>query len=250
MTMSSVLTESIRVRGNEVDATAEVPLAMIVRYGESIRWGLGSWGQDGAPDGVLAGRFQGGIARAQSVRYVTPAKHPDELRLETHIVRVGHTSFDVAHHITRESDGAHIADTRITIVHVGPNGKTPLDPSLRELVVPFDAPTHPSEFTPPPDDAFVRRWVIRHSDQDRFDHVNQARYFEAVSDTLRLAALGEHPAGAMPTQLGASVSYEREVHAGEEVEMRLWSIGSNERALELRVAGEDKPAARMRVTLR
>jgi acyl-CoA thioesterase FadM len=175
-----------------------------------------------------------GVVRAQTIEYRAPLVYPDAFVIETWLARLGRTSHDFGHRLVREGDGQVLARTRSTIVQVGPEGPAPLDPSLSELVEDREAPVHPPMQGVAPDDAYRRRWVVRPSDQDSFRHQNQARYFDAVEDTLRLANLEGHAAGFEASPFAVSVTFDQEVHAGTEVEMGLWVTDGNARRLELR----------------
>ena len=237
--------DKISTRGHEVLATGHVSLGHLARYFESLRWGMLT-----RPGALLEGRVVRLVARAQTVDCLTPPSHPATLEIETWLARVGRTSFDFGHLVTRASDGAEVARGRITIVHVGDEGPLPVDPAIAAEVIDRAAPEHPRETTPPGEDVFIRRWRVRHSDQDRFRHMNQARYFDAIEDTLALASLQKHEAGSPTTLRSASVSYDREVHAGTELEMRLWKTSETSRALALFVVGDETPISRMRAEVR
>lgn len=246
--MTEIMHDKIAVRGQEVIATGEVSLGNIVRYFESLRWGMLT-----RPGALLAGRVERLVARAQTVRCQTPVDHPATLEVETWLARVGRTSLDFGHRLTRQSDGAEVATGRITIVQVGESGPLPLDPGLKDAVFERPAPAHAGGDAAGEaslEDVFTRRFTVRHSDQDRFHHMNQARYFDAVEDTLHLAALRSHPAGAAGTPRSISVSYDREVHAGTELEIRLRKLGGDRRGLELRIVGEETPISRMEAEVR
>lgn len=243
--MSEIMHDKITVRGQEVIASGHVSLGNIVRYFETLRWGMLT-----RPGALLEGKVERLVARAQTIDCASPPAHPCTLDVETWLARVGRSSLDFGHRVRREEDGAEVARGRITIVHVNDSGPIPLDPALADAVVERAAPDHPRDIVEAGGDVFSRRWVVRHSDQDRFLHMNQAGYFDAVEDTLQLAALRGHAAGSGLTPRSISVSYDREVHAGTELEMRLWKVSETDRVLELFAVGDETPISRLRATVR
>jgi len=233
------------VRGYELDASGTVPVGTVARYVEETRWAVALAG-----GGLLEGKMRRGVVRAQVVEYGEVLRYPDAFRVETWVARLGRTSLDFGHQVVRARDGAVVARNRSTLVSLGPDGPAPLDPSLADHVEARATPAHPPLEGAAPGDAFRRRWVVRPSDQDSFRHQNQSRYFDAVEDTLRLAAMAGHPAGTEPPPRAVAVSFEREVHAGSEVEMRLWQIEGGVRRLELSRVDDGAVIARARAEAR
>ena len=236
---------TLAVRGYELDASGTVPAGTIARYLEATRWSIGF-----SEGGLLRGKLQRGVVRAQSIEYLEPLRYPDHFVVETWIARLGRTSVDFGHRLVREGDGAVAARSRATLVQVGPDGPLPFDPSLGELVEARDTPAHPALDEAAPPGARSRRWVVRPSDQDSFLHQNQARYIDAIEDTLRLAAGEGPPVGAQPPPRAVTVSFDREVHAGTEVEMLLWGAPGGDHRVELRRARDGVVLSRGRAELR
>jgi acyl-CoA thioesterase FadM len=223
-----------RVRGIELDATGTVSPGWICRILEHTRWQLFS-----TNDFALRGLLEGGVARAGIYEYSQPLRHQDELEIETWVARVGRTSFDFGHRITRSDDGEMAVRARITIVSLGPDGPAPVNPAVAALVTDEVAPpAHPcpgGDRTHP----YKLQWVVRPSDQDSFRHVNQARYVDYIDDTRWLAAQTGQVAGLEGRLKALSVEYLRETHAGEGVQMETWVTGEDSRAFELtRATGE------------
>ena len=54
------------------------------------------------------------------IDYRAPAVHDDLLRIETHVLEVGKTSFTVGQRAVRAVDGKLLADCRVTLVSVNP----------------------------------------------------------------------------------------------------------------------------------
>lgn len=216
------------VRGIETDASATVAPGWLSRMLEAARWEV-----FGRETFVLRNRIVGGVARAANFEYGEPLRYRDEIEIATWLGRVGRTSYDFGHAITRLSDGAVAVRARVTVVHIGPDGPTPLDEDLSSAVLdePLPPPVRWTEIDR--GSSWKRSWVVRPSDQDSFRHVNQARYVDFIDDTRQLAALAGHAAGLQGPLASLSVEYLRETHAGTTVQMQTWVTGEHSRAFEL-----------------
>ena len=144
------------IRGIELDATGSVSPGWISRIFEHTRWKV--FAMD---DFALRNRLEGGVARAGTFEYRAPLNYQDELEILTWVARVGRTSFDFGHRVTRLRDGAVAARARMTVVNLGPEGPEPIEPVVASFVV--DEPTpavHPwpeGERT----QSWKRRWIVR-----------------------------------------------------------------------------------------
>lgn len=228
MTNGKILVTQYTVRGIELDATGSVSPGWLSRIFEDTRWR--AFAKD---DYSLRGVMEGGVARAGHFEYLAPLAYGDPIEIATWVARVGRTSFDFGHHVIKSNDGTVAARARMTVVNLGPEGPTPLDPVVRTFLT--------DEITPParpwPDDgrqgAWRREWIVRPSDQDSFRHVNQARYVDYIDDTRWFAAQAGEAAGLRSPLQGLSIEYIREAHAGELVQMETWITGDCTRAYEL-----------------
>lgn len=230
------------IRGIELDASGSVPPGWFSRIFEHTRWQIFTMDEFS-----LRNRMEGGVARAGTYEYGVPLTYQDELEIATWVARVGRTSFDFGHRITRLRDGAIAARARMTIVNLGPDGPAPLDPAIATLVV--DEPAPPVRPWPEGErsQSWKRRWVVRPSDQDSFRHVNQARYVDYIDDTRWFATQAGEPAGVEGSLAGLSVEYRRETHAGEQVQMETWVTGDRTRAYELTRQSDGEILARGQV---
>ena len=226
--LQKVTTTRYTIRGIELDASGSVSPGWFSRIFEHTRWQI--FAMD---DFSLRNRMEGGVARAGTFEYGVPLTYQDELEIATWVARVGRTSFDFGHRITRLRDGAIAARARMTVVNLGPEGPTPIDPIVATFVV--DEPTPPVQPWPKDDRerSWKRQWVVRPSDQDSFRHVNQARYVDYIDDTRWFAAQAGEPSGVEDRLAGLSVEYRRETHAGEKVQMETWVTGDRTCAYEL-----------------
>jgi acyl-ACP thioesterase len=95
---------------------------------------------------------------------------------------------------------------------------------------------------PPPPDAAVRPWPLRESDFDFLDHVNNARYLEAVEDELA-ARLPEHAVARAEMEFRGAVS------RGDALELATVVAGTRDGQAELTawllVDGDVKMSARL-----
>ena len=216
------------IRGIELDASGSVSPGWFSRIFEHTRWRAFTM-----DDSSLRNLMDGGVARAGTFEYGLPLTYQDELEIATWVARVGRTSFDFGHRITRLRDGAVAARARMTVVNLGPEGPAPLDPIVATLVLDEPAPAvHPW----PEDEragSWKRQWIVRPSDQDSFRHVNQARYVDYIDDARWFAAQAGEAAGLEGPLAGLSVEYRQETHAGEQIQMETWVTGDHTRAYEL-----------------
>jgi acyl-CoA thioesterase FadM len=237
-----IITIRYTVRGIELDATGSVSPGWFSRLFERGRW------QAFAADALAFGnQIDGGVARAGTFEYNVPLGYRDEIEIATWIVRVGRTSFDFGHRITRLRDGVIAARARMTVVKVGPEGPSPISPAMSTLVVDEAAPVARPWLADKPTQSWKRQWIVCPSDQDSFGHVNQARYVDYIDDTRWFAAQAGVPGGIEGPLTGLSVEYLREAHAGECVQMETWATGERTRAYELTRQPSDEVLARGQV---
>lgn len=223
-----VTTIQYTIRGIELDATGSVSPGWFSRIFEHARWKV--FAMD---DFALRNRLEDGVARAGTFEYGAPLSYQDELEILTWVARVGRTSFDFGHRVTRLRDGAVAARARMTVVNLGPEGPAPIEPVVASFVV--DEPTPTVQPWPEGErtQSWKRQWIVRPSDQDSFRHVNQARYVDYIDDSRWFAAQAGAPAGVEGPLASLSVEYLRETHAGEQVQMETWVTGDRSRAYEL-----------------
>lgn len=230
MSDEPVKTQTLRhtVRGLELDASGAMSLGWIARHLEHCRWEMFR-----AQASPLATKPTSVVVRASVFEYVEPIRFPDSLEILTWLARVGRTSLDLGHRITRTLDGVTLARARATLVHVGPKGPAPLDPGLRDLTCGYSAPDARQWQESERRSMWARDWIATPSDEDSFKHVNQARYVDYIDDTRQLATLANAPAGAPGPLASLAVEYIRETRAGDRVQMQTWITGEQARAFEL-----------------
>jgi acyl-CoA thioesterase FadM len=240
--MSKLLITPYVIRGIELDATGSVSPGWYSRIFEDTRWR--AFAKD---DYALRGVMDGGVARAGHFEYLSPLTYGDAVEIATWVARVGRTSFDFGHRIVKTSDGTVAARARMTVVNLGPDGPAPVDPVVADHV--SEEPAPPRRPWPEGDraNAWQRRWTVRPSDQDSFQHVNQARYVDYIDDTRWFVAQARAAAGLQGSLAGLSVEYIREAHAGEEVQMETWVTDDRARAFELTLQPDGQVLSRGQV---
>ena len=216
------------VRGIELDASGSVSPGWFSRIFEHTRWKV--FAMD---DFALRNRLEGGVARAGTFEYGAPLSYQDELEILTWVARVGRTSFDFGHRVTRLRDGAIAARARMTVVNLGPDGPAPIEPLVASFVVDEPTPAAQPWVEGERTRSWTRDWIVRPSDQDSFRHVNQARYVDYIDDTRWFASRAGAAAGLEGPLETLTVEYLRETHAGERVQMETWVTGHRRRAYEL-----------------
>ena len=241
MTDMPVKTQTLRhtVRGLELDASGVMSPGWIARHLEHCRWEM-----FGAQEFALASKPTNVVVRALAFEYAKPIRFPESLEILTWLARVGTTSLDLGHRVTRALDGETLAEARATLVHLGPQGPAPLDPGLRELTSEYSAPSPKPWRESVRKSAWARDWIVAPSDQDSFRHVNQARYVDYINDTRQLAAFANAPAGAVGPLASLQIEYIRETHAGNPVRMQTWVTGERARAFELTRKDSGEPLCR------
>lgn len=212
--MTDRVTLEVEVRGYEMDPSGRLSPGSLARVLEHTRW------QTLRDDSfAVAQHFQSGVVRAQRMAVDGRIAYPDVLRVHTWIGRVGRTSFDFVQRVERVSDDAVVARNATTVVHMGPNGPAPVHDAVREKVI---AEGHP-EVDPPPVEAgatvFERVVRPRWSDQDVFQHVNQARYVDWLEDA-RAASDGALPHPRDRAVAALSIQYDGESRAGQRLLLR------------------------------
>ena len=229
------------VRGYEMDATGRLSPGSFARVLEHARWltlrddGLG-----------IAEHFQSGVVRAQRMVIDARVAFPDVLRVVTWIGRVGRTSFDFVQRVERVGDGEVVARNATTVVHMGPGGPAPVHEAVRERVI---AEGHPEVEAPPAEtssDAIDLQVRPRWSDQDVFQHVNQARYVDWLEDARASETALPHPRDRALRAL--AIQYDGETRAGQALTLYAFSLGDD--ALGFGLFGDgDSALMRARVEL-
>lgn len=170
-----------------------------------------------------------GFARAHRMIVDEPVTMGVELELALWISRVGKTSYDVTHVLSRP-EGERVAVDVATLVCVSEERRPmPVPEGVRARFrgAPVEAATRiPMSSVAIPEGAYARDFVARPSDENRGRHVSHARFADFLEDTRRLAALAAAPAGdpeegyRLSRRMG--VSYEGESRAGMSLRALAW----------------------------
>ncbi len=213
------------VRGDELDRTGAVGAAQLLRYLENGRWQATL-----AADNGMAALFTHGrkmVVRAQRMRVDAPVRWGEELTLLTWLARAGRTSVDIAHRLTRLSDGALVADAVLTGVQIDDAGRpTPLPEEVARLVggPALDPALLAVALAPTlPPDAWSWPQTIRPSQTDLFRHVNHSRYVDLFEDARWFMERANGIPDWQPKRPLALVAleYRREAKAGDDVRVQL-----------------------------
>lgn len=236
------VTFDVEVRGHEMDPSGRLSPGSLARVLEHTRWQTLRDERFG-----IAQHFQSGVVRAQRMIVGARIAYPDVLRVQTWIGRVGRTSFDFVQRAERVADGVVVARNATTVVHMGPDGPAPVHEAVHQKVV---AEGHPAVQLPPPElPADVHEQVIRPrwSDQDIFQHVNQARYVDWLEDA-RAASDGALPHPRDRALRALSIQYDGESRAGQELRLRA-AVLEPDRVLAFEILDESSTLTRARVEL-
>ena len=212
---------TIRTRGYEMDSSGVIPLSVLASYMEHARWE-----SIGQPDFPLRDYWKRGVLRAQRVEVFEHVRFGLELNIECWLARVGRTSFDLAHRVSRADTGALVALAAVTAINLGPQGRPePLAEGISQLLSegPLPAVETLAESAPP--EAFVRRFEVSPSDLDVLQHVNHARYIDFVEDSRFFGARAS--AQELKRARSMAISYEREAPAATLLEARSWALASD-----------------------
>jgi acyl-CoA thioester hydrolase len=111
----------IRIYYEDTDAGGVVYYANYLRYFERARTEY--LRERGLSVSELAERGSIFPVVRLEVDYRAPARHDDLLRIETHVLEVGKTSFTVGQQAVRAVDGKLLVDAKVTLVCVSPQMK-------------------------------------------------------------------------------------------------------------------------------
>jgi acyl-CoA thioesterase FadM len=243
--------ERLRIvtRGYEVSARGYIGPAQLLRYFEHVRWRTIMHSR------ALPARefMRMGVIRAQRIEVFEATGFDVEIELSMWLGRVGKTSLDFSHQMTRVSDGVVIARSTATVVTLDSDRRpASVDPAAHDYVLARDAARMERLDGEVPDTAWVQPIVIRPSDEDLQGHVNHARYADYVEDTRLLCARasGYGPGTFDGPAHSLTLSYEDEASTGDELRVRTYlskaSPGSIDFAL---VKGDGRTATRARIGL-
>jgi len=221
---------TLTTRGDELDSSGTIPPPMLLRYLEQLRWLLVfEFESDASPFTELLGDGRSIVVRAQQLAIVERVSFGVTLRLSTWIGRVGRTSLDFRHEISRADDGRLIARAAVTMVCLSADGKPRGVPGhIKDLVEADDrllvAPPPPR----PPGSGWSTDLVVRLSDTDILHHVNHASYLCYFEDARWTAARaggygGAGEAAKLPCARVA-LEYRQQALAGETLRVCSWPL--------------------------
>ena len=276
---------TFRTRGYDTDRTATVPIPKFLSYLEHARW---EWLLDpraGFVDLIHDGHFF--VVLRQKLELIRRVGMSHDLTCAGHILRIGRSTVDVEHRVTRDSDGARVARAIVVGAWLGPNRRLARIPNdLREMLqeaeqpapwVPetFAAGERPhgsvqmgeiSRLTPPehvnpalgldithptdaaPEGAWCHSVVVRPSQIDIFDHVNAATYLRYMDDARILGARrGRLPERADHPSVRVAIAYDREALVDDVLDVRVWPLEGDSAYACVVQRGDERPLCRARV---
>ena len=242
-------TLTITSRGYELASHGTLPIAAYLRYLEHLRWRTISRSQK-IPLRLF---WSMGVVRAQVLEVFHSVSFDVELELSMWVSRVGRTSIELSHDITRTDDGEVIGRSTATIVTLDENRRpAPVKDGAREFVVERPTVTAERLDAEPPPDAWQMPVHIRPSDQDLQQHVNQARYADLVEDARISCARdgGYGPGDWASAPKRFVIAYESEARVGDGVSAVTWAASGRARTAEFILRKENgQIATRARLEL-
>lgn len=282
-----VFEERIVTRGTEIDRTATVSMASVLRYFEHTRWCVMQRPLLGLIDHIDQGHFF--VVRSQVVELRRRIGQGQPLILTTRFLDVGRSTATVVHEALRERDGAVVARARVTGVWLGPSRRPVRIPDALRAVTRAEVAEaddggdgvvelaaelggEASSFIAPPEKVFtplsvkveppleppeasraVHRLVVPSRDLDVFSHVNAATFLHYADDAREAEAerlgLAADVARGFVARVG--LFYQREARRGDHLALHLVPLG--ERALGVwcrrEVDGGEEPLVAMRLDL-
>lgn len=170
--------------------------------------------------------------RAQVLELFQHVSFDVELELTMWVSRVGKTSIELSHDITRVADRELVGRSTATIVTLDDERRpAPVSDDARAFVVERPRAVAERLESLPPEGAWRRAVDIRPSDQDLQQHVNQARYADFVEDArIYCARAGGYGPGDWEGAVKRFViAYEAESRVGDAVMALSWPASERPR---------------------
>ncbi|WP_374357608.1 acyl-CoA thioesterase [Chitinimonas sp.] len=134
MTTSLLSVDTFPMRWGDMDALGHLNNAMYFRFLEEarVRW-LEAHGWGVRPDAGC-----GAILAATSCQFRTPLVYPGDIRVETHVSRIGNSSFTLSHRISRQDNPEQTAAEAEAVVvwcDYASGRSQPLPDALRSALI-------------------------------------------------------------------------------------------------------------------
>ncbi len=229
-----------RVHLGDVDSSARLRLEALARYLQDVA-------TDDADDARLPERGGVWVVRSVDVEIVTRPWYHDEVELTTYCSGTG-PRWAERRTTMRGARGLLVEAVALWVFIDRDRGRPlPLDPDFFQIYGTAAGDRRVRgrlRHERPAGAVELRPWSLRASDFDVLDHVNNARYLEAVEDELAARLPGRVP-------VRASVEYRGAVERGDVVELasavRTVAAGVTELAVWMLVGGEVRMSARVSV---
>ena len=208
----------LEVRNYDTDRNGTVPCHRLARMFEYTRWLAG-------PHPVLYFDrfFQDGnriVVRAQKLQLGEAVQVGDSVRIVTTIGHIGTTSITICHDAFVDgSQARRVGQSEVIGVHLDPSGRPKRVPdAFRELERPDE--WTPIGLTPPaagrePEGALESPIVVKNSDLDFLQHVNQANYLRYFDDVRADIAASRHARAV-------AIEHTGEAKDGDMLTVRSW----------------------------
>jgi acyl-CoA thioesterase FadM len=207
-------------------------------------------------DGLVGASVNIGVLRAQSLEIERAVGFGEKIEVSMWLSGVGRTSFALGYTIQSSADGGVIARSAGSFVSTDIDGRPrPVGPGLERLLSDRKTIEVPRLDHSPAAGAWSRDLVVRPSDVDLLQHVNQARYVDYIEDArhacARAGGYGEHDRGAEAALKTLVVSYEGQAREGDRLRVTTWAPGDTpgQYAFEVRREADAAPMARARVAV-
>jgi acyl-CoA thioesterase FadM len=217
-------------RGYELDAEGFIPVYVMLRYMEHLRWG---YSIRHLPEVVAL--FEEGhtfVVVSQTLRVEGDIGMAVPIRGQIWIAHTGRTSLAFHQTFHAAEGGELLAAARTTAVYLGQHGApAPLPEYIREDPEPLDIPDlNQPELPEMPAATFAYSCRVRTSDLDFLGHMNQANY-AAFYDDARRAATGSNAYGSAGLGCGRirllHIDYGQPAMPDQRLAIATWKIESN-----------------------
>jgi acyl-CoA thioesterase FadM len=245
-----LLRDSFAIRTHDLDSSARVSPAGLVRILENLRW------RALMSDGFVGGSVKIGVLRAQSLAIERRVGFGERIEVSMWLSGVGGTSFTLGYAIRSGSDASIVAHSASRFVSIGIDGRPrPIGPGLKRFSSDRETIEIPRLDHSPEAGAWSQSFVVRASDVDLLRHVNQARYVDYVEDArdacARAGGYGEHDQRASAALEYLAVNYEDQARLGDCLRVTTWAIGDapGQYAFEVRREADDALMTRARLAV-
>jgi acyl-CoA thioesterase FadM len=245
-----LLRDVFTIRTHDLDSSARVSPAALVRILETLRWNALK------SDDLVGGSVNIPVLRAQSLEIERRVGFGEKIEVSMWFSGVGRTSFALGYTIRSSADGSVVAHSAASFVSTGIDGRPrPVGPGLDRLLSDRETIGVPRLDHSPQADAWSQSLVVGASDVDLLRHVNQARHVDYVEDAryacARAGGYGKHDQRAAAALTYLVVSYEDQAREGDRLRVTTWALDGTpgQYAFEVRREADDALMTRARLAV-